>query len=40
MTKYSEKNLIADGNKFLNECFTTKEKSSELIWNYIKKYNK
>ena len=28
--------LIVNGNKFLNNCFTNKDKSSELIWNYIK----
>jgi len=28
--------LIINGNKFLNNCFVNKDKSSELIWNYIK----
>jgi len=28
--------LIVNGNKFLNNCFVNKDKSSELIWNYIK----
>ena len=28
--------LIVNGNKFLNNCFINKNKSSELIWNYIK----
>jgi len=28
--------LIVNGNKFLNNCFTNKDSSSELIWNYIK----
>jgi hypothetical protein len=28
--------LIANGNKFLNNYFANKDKSSKLIWNYIK----
>ena len=28
--------LIVNGNKFLNNCFINKDKSSELIWSYIK----
>ena len=28
--------LIDNANKFLNNCFINKDKSSELVWNYIK----
>jgi len=28
--------LIDNANKFLNNCFIDKDKSSELVWNYIK----